>query len=44
MKAARHSTSLRTAEIRRAAGVDDPVVEFEQPTRTNAEAAATGAA
>jgi prolyl-tRNA editing enzyme YbaK/EbsC (Cys-tRNA(Pro) deacylase) len=37
---ARHPTALRTAELLRDAGVDARVVEFEQPTRTSAEAAA----
>jgi prolyl-tRNA editing enzyme YbaK/EbsC (Cys-tRNA(Pro) deacylase) len=39
MKPARHPTALRTAELLREAGVDTQVVEFEQPTRTSAEAA-----
>jgi hypothetical protein len=43
MKAAHRSTSLRTAEIRRAPGIDDAVVEFERPTCTSAGAAAAGA-
>jgi hypothetical protein len=43
MKAARRFTSLRTAEIRRAAGIDDAVVECERPTGTSAGAAAPGA-
>ncbi|GMV00519.1 MAG: YbaK/EbsC family protein [Burkholderiaceae bacterium] len=40
MKPARHPTALRTAQLLRDAGVDAAVVEFEQPTRTSAEAAA----
>lgn len=40
MKPARHPTALRTARLLREAGVDVGVVEFEQPTRTSAEAAA----
>lgn len=40
MKPARHPTALRTSQLLRAAGVDAEVVEFEQPTRTSAEAAA----
>jgi prolyl-tRNA editing enzyme YbaK/EbsC (Cys-tRNA(Pro) deacylase) len=40
MKPARHPTALRVAELLRAAGVDSSVVEFEQPTRTSADAAA----
>ena len=40
MKPAQHPTALRTAELLRDAGVDARVVEFEQPTRTSAEAAA----
>ena len=40
MKPARHPTALRVAELLRAAGLDATVVEFEQPTRTSAEAAA----
>jgi hypothetical protein len=43
MKAARRSTSLRTAEPLRATGIDGAVVEFEQPTRTSTEAAAASA-
>ena len=39
MKPARHPTALRTAELLRDAGVDARVVEFDQPTRTSAEAA-----
>ena len=40
MKPARHPTALRTAQLLHDAGVDAHVVEFEQPTRTSAEAAA----
>lgn len=40
MKPARHPTALRTAQLLHEAGVDATVVEFEQPTRTSAEAAA----
>ncbi len=40
MKPARHPTSLRVAQLLRDAGLDAEVVEFEQPTRTSAEAAA----
>jgi prolyl-tRNA editing enzyme YbaK/EbsC (Cys-tRNA(Pro) deacylase) len=40
VKPAQHPTALRTAELLRDAGVDARVVEFEQPTRTSAEAAA----
>jgi prolyl-tRNA editing enzyme YbaK/EbsC (Cys-tRNA(Pro) deacylase) len=40
MKPARHPTALRTAELLRDAGIDAVVVEFEQSTRTSAEAAA----
>jgi prolyl-tRNA editing enzyme YbaK/EbsC (Cys-tRNA(Pro) deacylase) len=40
MKPARHPTALRTAQRLRDAGIDAAVVEFEQPTRTSAEAAA----
>ena len=39
MKPAQHPTALRTAQLLREAGVDGEVVEFEQPTRTSAEAA-----
>src|SRR5215471_18262534 len=39
MKPARHPTALRTARLLREAGIDAPVVEFEQPTRTSADAA-----
>ncbi|HXX83654.1 MAG TPA: YbaK/EbsC family protein [Casimicrobiaceae bacterium] len=40
MKPARHPTALRTWQLLRDAGIDTRVVEFEQPTRTSAEAAA----
>ncbi len=40
MKPARHPTALRTANLLREAGIDSGVVEFDQPTRTSAEAAA----
>ena len=40
MKPARHPTALRTSQLLRDAGIDTHVVEFEQPTRTSAEAAA----
>jgi prolyl-tRNA editing enzyme YbaK/EbsC (Cys-tRNA(Pro) deacylase) len=40
MKPARHPTALRTAQLLREAGIDARVVEFEQATRTSAEAAA----
>jgi prolyl-tRNA editing enzyme YbaK/EbsC (Cys-tRNA(Pro) deacylase) len=40
MKPARHPTALRTAQLLNEAGIDARVVEFEQPTRTSAEAAA----
>ena len=40
MKPARHPTALRTAQLLREAGIETTVVEFEQPTRTSAEAAA----
>lgn len=40
MKPAQHPTALRTAQLLKDAGIDSPVVEFEQPTRTSAEAAA----
>lgn len=39
MKPARHPTALRTAQLLHDAGVDARVVEFDQPTRTSAEAA-----
>jgi prolyl-tRNA editing enzyme YbaK/EbsC (Cys-tRNA(Pro) deacylase) len=40
MKPAQHPTALRIAALLRDAGLDTQVVEFEQPTRTSAEAAA----
>ena len=40
MKPARHLTALRTSQLLRDAGIDTRVVEFDQPTRTSAEAAA----
>lgn len=40
MKPAQHPTALRTAQLLADAGVVTRVVEFEQPTRTSAEAAA----
>ena len=40
MKPAQHPTALRTAQLLRAAGIDGQVIEFEQPTRTSADAAA----
>ena len=40
MKPATHPTALRVAQLLRDAGVPAQVVEFEQPTRTSAEAAA----
>jgi prolyl-tRNA editing enzyme YbaK/EbsC (Cys-tRNA(Pro) deacylase) len=40
MKPARHPTALRVAQLLREAGLAADVVEFEQPTRTSAEAAA----
>jgi len=40
MKPARHPTALRTSQLLRDAGIDTQVVEFEQPTRTSADAAA----
>ncbi len=40
MKPARHPNARRTAQLLRDAGIDVTVVEFEQPTRTSAEAAA----
>jgi prolyl-tRNA editing enzyme YbaK/EbsC (Cys-tRNA(Pro) deacylase) len=40
MKPARHAAAVRIAGLLRDAGVDARVVEFEQPTRTSAEAAA----
>ncbi|HLX23122.1 MAG TPA: YbaK/EbsC family protein [Usitatibacter sp.] len=40
MKPAQHPTALRISQLVRDAGVDSQVVEFEQTTRTSAEAAA----
>ncbi|MBS0551093.1 MAG: YbaK/EbsC family protein, partial [Proteobacteria bacterium] len=40
MKPAQHPTALRTQRLLAEAGIDTQVVEFEQPTRTSAEAAA----
>ena len=40
MKPAQHPTALRTAALLRDAGVESQVVEFEQTTRTSADAAA----
>ncbi len=40
MKPAQHPTALRTQSLLAEAGVATQVVEFEQPTRTSAEAAA----
>jgi prolyl-tRNA editing enzyme YbaK/EbsC (Cys-tRNA(Pro) deacylase) len=40
VKPAQHPTALRTAQLLREAGLTTQVVEFEQPTRTSAEAAA----
>lgn len=40
MKAATHPTALRTQQLLNDAGIHSNVVEFEQPTRTSAEAAA----
>ena len=40
MKPAQHPTALRIAQLIRDAGIDTQVVEFEQTTRTSAEAAA----
>lgn len=39
MKPAQHPTALRTQSLLEAAGLPGRVVEFEQPTRTSAEAA-----
>ena len=39
MKPALHPTAVRTAQLLRDAGIEAQVVEFEQPTRTSAEAA-----
>lgn len=40
MKPATHATALKTQQLLDAAGITTQVVEFEQPTRTSAEAAA----
>ncbi len=40
MKPAQHPTAVRTSRLLREAGVDAAVVEFDQPTRTSADAAA----
>ena len=40
MRPAQHPTALRTAQLLRDVGIRTQVVEFEQPTRTSAEAAA----
>ncbi len=40
MKPATHPTAVRTSQLLRDGGVDSAVVEFEQTTRTSAEAAA----
>jgi prolyl-tRNA editing enzyme YbaK/EbsC (Cys-tRNA(Pro) deacylase) len=40
MKPARHPTALRLSERLRESGIEATVVEFEQPTRTSADAAA----
>jgi len=40
VRPAQHPTALRTAQLLRDAGIRTQVVEFEQPTRTSAEAAA----
>ncbi|MBW7860469.1 MAG: YbaK/EbsC family protein [Rhodocyclaceae bacterium] len=40
MKPAQHPTALRTRQLLLERACDRPVVEFEQPTRTSAEAAA----
>lgn len=40
MKPAQHPTALRTLQLLHEAGLATRVVEFEQPTRTSAEAAA----
>lgn len=39
MRPATHPSALRIAQTLREAGLDAPVVEFDQPTRTSAEAA-----
>jgi prolyl-tRNA editing enzyme YbaK/EbsC (Cys-tRNA(Pro) deacylase) len=40
MKPAQHPSALRIAQLLRDAGIEANVVEFEQPTRTSADAAA----
>jgi prolyl-tRNA editing enzyme YbaK/EbsC (Cys-tRNA(Pro) deacylase) len=40
MKPAQHPAALRTSELLREAGIDAQVVDFDQPTRTSADAAA----
>lgn len=40
MKPAQHPTALRVSQLLAEAGLQTQVVEFEQPTRTSAEAAA----
>jgi len=40
MKPAQHPTALRVSHLLREAGVGTQVLEFEQPTKTSAEAAA----
>ena len=40
MKPAKHPNAMRTWQLLRDAGIDTRVVEFEQPTRTSADAAA----
>lgn len=40
MKTASHPTAMRVAQLLREAGITGAPVEFEQPTRTSAEAAA----
>jgi prolyl-tRNA editing enzyme YbaK/EbsC (Cys-tRNA(Pro) deacylase) len=40
MRPAQHPTALRTSHLLREAGIDTQVVEFDQSTRTSAEAAA----
>ena len=44
MKPAQHPTALRVQALLLAAGLDAQVVEFEQPTRTSAEAATAATA
>jgi len=40
VKPSQHPTALRIAQLLREAGIEGQVVEFEQPTRTSADAAA----